>query len=204
MVPRSTPHSLTKLFSLARKIFFPERTIVTTALPEASSDFPSSGTALAIEATKVAEMVHRLPSLVNNSAVVQLLQQAALDSFFISVRALVEFLGVHPAPRDRSAGNLLSTWTPPADQPLLDRLEDHWGIASRHVMHFGQTRTKAEDGTVEKVGVETADLERIADDVLTVWDAFVDAVDNADLMYKSVLAKRGTFRYWNSDGTSQR
>lgn len=157
-----------------------------------------------MEATKVAEMVYRLPSLCNDGAIVPLLQQAGVESFFVNVRALVEFLGVKPAPQDRSARDLLSTWTLPADQQLLDRLGEHWAVASRHVMHFGQKRTKAEDGTSERIGTEQADLKKIADDVLTVWDAFVDAVDNAGLMYKFTLAKRGTFPFWNSDGTSQR
>ena len=44
----------------------------------------------------------------------------------------------------------------------------HWTTASRHVMHFGQVRTK------QRVAAEQADLEAIADDVLALWDQFAE------------------------------
>ena len=42
---------------------------------------------------------------------------------------------------------------------------DAWVTATRHLMHFGQARTKREDGTVEVVNVEKADLQAIAGDL---------------------------------------
>ena len=86
-------------------------------------------------------------------------------------------------------------------QQTQDRLHEHWRIATQHAMHFGQVRTRAEDGTVETVAVERADLEAIVDDVLTVWDKFVEDIEKADLMYRASLRKRGNFPYWNVDGT---
>ncbi len=50
----------------------------------ASATFPSSGVSLVMEATKVAEMVYRLPSLCNDGAIVPLLQQAGVESFFVN------------------------------------------------------------------------------------------------------------------------
>jgi hypothetical protein len=170
----------------------------------ASASLPSFGVALALEATKVAEMIEKLPTICypKDGAIVPLLQQAGVESFFVNVRCLLEFLGIHPAERDRSARDLLgSGWKPPVDKPTQDRLHEHWRIATQHTVHFGQVRTKAKDGTVETVPVERADLEAIADDVLTLWDKFVAEINKAGLMYKSTLRKRGNFPYWNVDGT---
>lgn len=81
---------------------------------------------------------------------------------------MIEFLGVKPETRDRKASDLLPNWTPPVDQPTRTRLMRHWTTASRHVMHFGQVRTK------QRVAAEQANLEAIADDVLALWDQFAE------------------------------
>jgi hypothetical protein len=71
-------------------------------------------------------------------------------------------------------------------------------------MHFGQVRTKQEDGTVEKVDVEKTALEAIANVVLTLWDEFAEQVDQANMMFTRVIRKRGSFIIWNADGTGQK
>jgi hypothetical protein len=71
-------------------------------------------------------------------------------------------------------------------------------------MHFGQVRTKQEDGTVEKVDVEKTALEAIANDVLTLWDEFAEQVDQANMMFTRVIRKRGSFIIWNAGGTGQK
>jgi hypothetical protein len=136
--------------------------------PSASTSFPSSITALAIEAAKTAEMVEKLPAVCypDDGVIVPLLQEAGVQSFFVNVRSLIEFLEVKPAEKDRSASNLLPNWTPPEDHARRTRLVQHWRTASQHLMHFGQVRTKQEDGTVEVVNVEKAALQTIAGDVL--------------------------------------
>ena len=115
-------------------------------------------------------MVEKLPAVCypDDGAIVPLLQEAGVQSFFVNVRSLIEFLGIiKPAKEDRSASDLLPNWTPPEDdEARRTRLVQHWRTASQHLMHFGQARTKREDGTVEVVNVEKADLQAIADDVL--------------------------------------
>ena len=174
--------------------------------PSASASFPSWITALAIEAAKTAEMVEKLPAVCypHDGIIVPLLQEAGVQSFLVNVRSLIEFLGIKPAARDRSASDLLPNWTPPVDQATRTRLEQHWTTPSQHLMHFGKPRTKKEDGTVEVVSVEKADLEAIANDVLDLWDEFAEQAHQAQLMVNWVIRKRGSFIIWNADGTFQK
>ena len=153
----------------------------------ASASFPSPAVALAQEAAKTAEMVEKIPAVCypGDGGIVPLLQQAGVESFFVNVRSLIEFLGIKPAARDRAAVDLLPNWTPPVDQPTRNRLERYWLTASKHLMHFGQVRTKQEDGTVEVVDVEKATLEAIADDVLTLWDKFAEQVGQTPILWSS-------------------
>jgi hypothetical protein len=172
--------------------------------PSVSGSLPSSLASLATEARRVAEMIEKLPPVCYANDVVPLLQQAGVECFFVHVRGMIEFLGIKPAPRDRAASDLLPNWTPRVDQPTRARLEDYWLTASQHVMHFGQVRTKQEDGTQVRVAVEQADLEAIANDVLTLWDQFAEEVKKANLMGGLQMPKRGSFKTWNVDGTSTR
>ncbi len=147
--------------------------------PSVSGSFPSPLASLATEASRVAEMIEKLPAVCYANGVVPLLQQAGVECFFVHVRSMIEFLGVKPAAQDRAASDLLPNWTPPVDQPTRTRLERYWLTASQHVMHFGQVRTKQHGGTQVSVPVEQADLEAIANDVLALWDQFAEDVDRA-------------------------
>jgi hypothetical protein len=173
--------------------------------PPISAQFPSWIASLAMEAAKTAETIEKLPAVryPDDGVIVPLLQQAGVESFFVNVRGLIEFLAIRPATRDRAASDLLPSWTPVVDAPTHARLEQCWLTASQHLMHFGQVRTKQEDGTVTVVDVEKAALEAIADDVLAVWDQFAEQVGQADLMVKWAIRKRGSFIIWNTDGTLQ-
>jgi hypothetical protein len=168
-----------------------------------SASFPSPLASLATEARRVAEMIEKLPAACYANGVAPLLQQAGVECFFVHVRSMIEFLGVKPETRDRKASDLLPNWTPPVDRPTRTRLMGHWTTASQHVMHFGQVRTKQEDGTQVRVAVEQADLEAIADDVLALCDQFAEEVKKADLMGSLQMPKRGSFKIWNVDGTFQ-
>lgn len=79
-------------------------------------------------------MIEKLPAVCYADGVVPLLQQAGVECFFVHVRAMIEFLGVKPAGKDRKASDLLPSWTPTVDQPTWDRLEDHWLTASPALM----------------------------------------------------------------------
>lgn len=167
---------------------------------------PSWNTALAIEAAKTAEMVEKLPAVCypDDGVIVPLLQEAGVQSFFVNVRSLLEFLRIHPAEGDRSARDLLPRWTPSVDPATRTRLEQHWRTATKHLVHFGQVRTKQEDGTVEVVNLQKAALQTIAGDVLGLWDEFAEQVDRANMMFTGVIRKRGSFFIWDADGRLQK
>jgi len=87
-------------------------------------------------------MVHRLPAVIHDPNTPELLKQAALECFFVHVRTLIEFLGgVRPKNSlDRSAQDTLTntSWTPRLNAPLKARLNDHWQMASQHLLHFSK------------------------------------------------------------------
>lgn len=172
-----------------------------------SGSFPSPLASVAMEASRVAEMIEKLPAAFYADGILPLLQQAGLECFFAHVRCMLEFLRIRPQRGDRSALDLLSSWSPPtkdgADAATWMKLNGHWQTATKHVMHFGLVRTMQDDGTKVSVAVEQADLEAIANDVLTLWDQFAEEVANAGLMGSLRVPKRGSFRLWNPDGTSQ-
>lgn len=160
-----------------------------------------------MEARRVAEMIEKLPAVCYANGTVPLLQQAGVECFFVHVRSMVEFLGIHTDSRDRSAKDILASWSPPGesgpDVATWPKLNDHWVTASKHVMHFSQLRTKQDNGTQVRVPVEQADLEAIANDVLALWDQFANEVASANLMGSLQQPKRGSFTTWNFDGSLQ-
>jgi hypothetical protein len=125
-----------------------------------------------MEATRIAAMVDRLPPKIfsrSNSVVVQ---QAALDSFYVNVRLLIEFLEVRADKRDASAADTLPgvspPWTPTLTAAEKTALLGYHDDTSKHVVHFSIQRTHQIQ--VTKDGIQT-----IADDVLAVWDQFAIA-----------------------------
>jgi hypothetical protein len=176
-------------------------------LSVSTGGFPSPPASLAMEARRVAEMIEKLPAVCYANGTVPLLQQAGVECFFVHVRGMVEFLGIHTDSRDRSAKDILASWSPPSssgpDASTWTKLNDHWVTASKHVMHFSQLRTKQDNGTQVRVPVEQADLEAIANDVLALWDRFSNEVASANLMGSLQQPKRGSFTTWNFDGSLQ-
>lgn len=185
----------------------PSGSIPASFSPSVSGGLPSPVASLAMEARRVAEMVEKLPAVCHATGVVPLLEQAGVECFFVHVRGLLEFLGIKTYASDRSAKDILSSWSPPAkggpEDAVWRRLFAHWETASKHVMHFSQLRTKQDDGTQVLVPTEQADLETIANDVLALWEQFADEVGKANLMASLQMPKRGSFRIWNVDGSSQ-
>jgi hypothetical protein len=119
-----------------------------------------------MEATRIAAMVDRLPPKIfsgRNSGVVQ---QAALDSFYVNVRLLIEFLEVRPAHGDVSASKTLPGWST-SFLTAADRkgLEGYHKDTSKHVVHFSTKRTN-------QIAVNTAGILQVVDAVLAVWDEF--------------------------------
>jgi hypothetical protein len=137
--------------------------------------------AIRFEARRIAEMVDRLPAVIwdmNNS---ELIRQAALECFFVHVRTLIEFLGIRPQDaRDRSARDTLANtgWTPTLDAALKARLDADWETISQHLVHFSGSRVLDETGNVVVPSTDLAALQRVADDVLAIWDQYATESNN--------------------------
>jgi hypothetical protein len=153
-------------------------------------------------ASMMAETIYRLPAIIYQQGAPPLLQQAAAESFFVNVRALVEFLDGRAAKKgDKWAHDVLTTWSPPTkvgpEAATWTKLNLHWFTATKNLVHFAAERVQQEpDGTPVWVPVEQHDLEAVADDVLSVWDELANQV-NHRLMWR-----RGAPGYWHPDGTS--
>jgi hypothetical protein len=144
-----------------------------------TSPFPNfpglSQNAIRFEARRIAEMVDRLPAVIWDMDNSELIRQAALECFFVHVRTLIEFLGIRaPDPRDRSARDTLANtnWTPTLDAGLRARLDADWEMVSQHLVHFSKARVLDETGRAVVPSTDRSALERIANDVLAVWDQY--------------------------------
>ncbi|MGW5575558.1 hypothetical protein ACWEVD_30545 [Nocardia thailandica] len=143
------------------------------------------------EAWRLAEMVSSLPGAIHTPGNL-LLQQAAVEGFFIYVRSLIEFFGLKPRnPRDFSAFDVIPGWQVPTDPARDARLLADWVTGSRHVAHMSKHRVASETQPVSPVPTELANLQRMADDILALWDAFVSELDLAG------IPKRADFAQWS-------
>jgi hypothetical protein len=118
--------------------------------------------------------------------------------FFVQVRTLIEFLGgVRPKNSlDLSAQDTLTdiSWTPRLDDTLKTRLDDHWQMASRHLVHFSKNRVVAESGHYVEPKTDRRDLEAIADDVLEVWDQYATESNDLLVPHRAKFAVRGQYQ----------
>jgi hypothetical protein len=157
--------------------------------PQASVLSRSDITKIRREATRIAAMVDRLPTKIfknNNSA---MLRQASLDSFYVNVRLLIEFLEVQPDRRDSSAAdtllNISPSWRPSLTAAERKRLVRYKEDASKHVVHFSKTLRTNE------IQVNRPGIRQVATDVLAVWDQF--AIASAH----SLVPRTADLKYWN-------
>jgi hypothetical protein len=127
------------------------------------------------------EMIRALPRYAAfdaNEAPDGEVRAACLESFFMHIRAIADFLCCRSKPdaRDFSALDFVSDWqaTPP---DAAERLAGHWETASQHIAHFSRKRLQLVDDPAELTHADTnrADLEAMADDAEAVWNAFVAA-----------------------------
>jgi hypothetical protein len=122
-----------------------------------------------LEATRIAAMVDRLPDEIFKTSNSTFIQQTALDSFYVGVRLLIEFLEVRPASGDRSASDTLPGWSISfLTQAKRNRLHGRHRDTSKHVVHFSTPRTN-------RIQLNEPDIGKVADDVLAVWDEFEGA-----------------------------
>lgn len=96
-------------------------------------------------------------------------RSALVDSFFVSVRTLLEFLLIHPPRKtDFTAARIKTGWTPQLTPTQSADLNAHWEAVSKHLVHFSAQRAEA-------VQVDEALVRALATDVLSVWDQFAAA-----------------------------
>jgi hypothetical protein len=105
-----------------------------------------------------------------------LIRQAAIESFYVNVRTLLEFFGVWQPKagqpkagqpkKDSTAVDILPTWSHNLTPAAEARLLEHWLDASKHLVHFSKTKRTQEVRPTE------AYIRAVADDVLVVWDRF--------------------------------
>ncbi len=153
-----------------------------------------------LHASVMAEMIEKLPALVfpdEGPKPLLLLWQAGIESFFVNVRALVEFLGIRGLsrfPTDCSATDILPTWSPPtntgADAATWTKLNDHWETASKSVMHLTDFRVQSDVVPTQEM------LDEMADDVLALWERFAEQVEAHPFLWR-----RGQNNAFKPDGT---
>jgi len=153
-----------------------------------------------LHASVMAEMIEKLPALLfpdEGPKPLLLLWQAGIESFFVNVRALVEFLGIRgPSrfPTDCSATDILPTWSPPtntgADAATWTKLNDHWETASTSVMHLTDFRVQSDVVPTQEM------LDEMADDVLALWERFAEQVEARPFLWR-----RGQNNAFKPDGT---
>jgi hypothetical protein len=117
------------------------------------------------------QMVSALPGLIAARDLHPYAQVACLESFFINVRLMADFLVRTTNQRDFSAVTPVPDWIPTSPE-AADRLRTKWWpLASQLVAHFSLERIHGDPSVpVDCVGSEQ-DLEAMRDDVRSVWDA---------------------------------
>ncbi|MGW2936102.1 hypothetical protein ACWDA7_30590 [Streptomyces sp. NPDC001156] len=96
------------------------------------------------------------------------LRVACIESFFVNVRLVAEFLTKGLDPKDWRAPDFVPGFTS-QDTAAIDRLNDAWMLASRHVMHLSTKRTP-DLADIEPVTAEQ--IQRMARDCRAVYDEF--------------------------------
>jgi hypothetical protein len=141
---------------------------------------PSERTARIQEAGRVAAMIDALPGSIYGGNLSTLVQQACLESFFVHVRGLLEFLRVKEsdASRDFSAADILESWAPQTEQSQRNKLIGYWKVASSQLMHFSHGRVRRDGKPDVEVDTSYEALQAIADDVLEVWDDFAKQLNH--------------------------
>ncbi|MFB7424717.1 hypothetical protein ACFC0K_15740 [Streptomyces hydrogenans] len=111
--------------------------------------------------------------LTKDEALPGVLRVACIESFWVNVRLLTEYLVKFTTHADDiHVHDLVPNWEEPVGE-VADRLKKDWITASKHVMHFSKQRTPEDLADITPVSNE--DHERIARDLRTVYDQFCQA-----------------------------
>lgn len=119
-------------------------------------------------------MVSDLPPLIAANDLPPVAQTACLESFFMNVRLMADFLVRRTDARDFGAVTLVPKWVPtPAD--AANRLKEKWWpLASQLVAHFSMDRIQADPSRPVDYAGSAEDLEAMRADVLAVWGAWLE------------------------------
>ncbi|MEU9857501.1 hypothetical protein [Streptomyces sp. NPDC047974] len=116
------------------------------------------------------DQVERLaPLLPDESELSGAVRAACIESFWVNVRLLAEFLVKGTDSRDWRSGDFVSGWSS-VDLEAKKRLLDAWTLASRHVMHLSKDRTPPHLPDVAPVSDEL--YMQVARDCRTIYDEF--------------------------------
>ncbi|SCE11799.1 hypothetical protein GA0115240_139218 [Streptomyces sp. DvalAA-14] len=106
------------------------------------------------------------PMLPEGAGLDDVVRAACMESFWVNVRLLAEFLARDPNPRDWNARDFVPEWGS-ANTETAARLNQAWTLASRHVMHLSKERTP----NLGDVSMVTAQqIEQIAQDCRLVYN----------------------------------
>lgn len=94
------------------------------------------------------------------------------DAFFVHVRLLAGFLIHQTQDRDFGPNDLVVGWVVP-ESSAVQRLQQHWELASRHVVHFSLARVPDSLNDLKPIEPDTATLRAMANDVFAVMSEFV-------------------------------
>lgn len=99
-----------------------------------------------------------------------------IDSFFVHIRLLTDFLARPTKPIDFGPGEFGVEWTIP-NTPEVERLLGYWTAASKFVVHFGHSRVpdKPEDLNVFEISGKR--FKDMAKDALTVFAEFLQLLE---------------------------
>ncbi|MER6914336.1 hypothetical protein ABT354_21915 [Streptomyces sp. NPDC000594] len=117
-----------------------------------------------------ADQIERLaPLLPDVVGVADAVRVACIESFWVNVRLLAEFLVKGTDVRDWQAQDFAPGWTP-ADREADTRMREAWTLASQHVMHLSKARTPEHLADIEPVVAE--DYQKIAQDCHVIYRDF--------------------------------
>ncbi len=131
-----------------------------------------------VQSRRAAQMVAGLPGVLGVEGVGPLLREAAVESFHIQARELLEFLLL----RAHLTGAVCATdispaWVPALGGDQVRGLATYRDSADVYLSRLWSEPTRTEMATAVEVAVESAHFQKIADRVLAVWDQYADQFD---------------------------
>ncbi|MFG3140928.1 hypothetical protein ACGFZA_32580 [Streptomyces sp. NPDC048211] len=112
------------------------------------------------------------PLLPDGLGMDEVVRAACIESFWVNVRLLTEFLTHDKEKRDWRAVDFVPGWAT-TDAEAKSRLKDAWVLASRHVMHLSKDRTPDHDAvtpvTAEQYQQVARDCRAVYNELLTQW-----------------------------------